>query len=169
VHARFGAAAAHVNTISFDYSSHGMATGKHAGEAARQLGVIHVNANFVLTEGIDASWRSGAPVSLPVPWSSLDATTAHELWHKIELAWETEHYAESIEFRRAVGALFGKATIEQVFTDEAARAVLASEVSAYATTNRVEATAEMFELFWCGPPPNGSIAEQFGAIVDRFF
>jgi hypothetical protein len=169
VHARFGSASAHVTTISFDHGSHGMATGKHAGEAARQLGVIHVNANYVLAQDIYPAWRSGPPASLPVPWSSLDATTAHELWHKMELAWETEHYPDSIEFRRAVGGLFGKETIEKVFLDDGALAVLATEVSDYAATNRVEATAEMFKQYWCGPPPKDSVAEKFGVIVDQFF
>jgi hypothetical protein len=169
VHARFGPACAHVTTISFDHSSHGMATGRHAGEAARQLGEIHVNANFVLTQGIDAGWRSAPPAALPASWTSLDATTAHELWHKIELAWETEHYAQSVEFRRALGGLFGRETLEKVFADDAGLALMAERVSDYAATNRVEATAEMFKRYWCGPPPKDSVPEQFGSIVDRFF
>jgi hypothetical protein len=169
VHRRFGAASAHVDTISFDHASHGMAAGKTAGEAARQLGVIHLNANYALARDLDPSWRAGVPASLPSPWASIDATTAHELWHKIELAWETEHYADSIEFRRAVGQLFGKETIEKVCTDTDAAAVLAQEVSAYAATNRLEATAEMFKYFWCGPAAPGSIPARFAEIVDRFF
>jgi len=169
VHRRFGSACAHVTTISFDHGSHGMATGRHAGEAARQLGDIHVNANFVLAEGIDSGWRSAPPAVLPPPWTSLDATTAHELWHKIEMAWETEHYTDTVEFRRALGALFGRETLEKVFADDEGLAAMTEAVSAYAATNRVEATAEMFKQYWCGPPPKDSIAERFGAIVDRFF
>jgi hypothetical protein len=171
VHARFGAASRHVDTISFDHSSHGMATGTTGGEAARQLGQIHVNADYVLAQGreLDPARPRGGVTSVPEPWSTVDAITAHELWHKIEMAWDTERFAETIEFRRAVGGIFGKETLEKVFTDGDARAILARAVSAYATTNRLEASAEMFKQWWCGPPPKGSVPEQFGAIVSRFF
>jgi hypothetical protein len=85
------------------------------------------------------------------------------------MAWDTERFAETVEFRRAVGALFGKETLEKVFADDDALRALAREVSGYATTNRLEATAEMFKRWWCGPAPANSVPEQFGAIVNRFF
>lgn len=43
------------------------------------------------------------------------------------------------------------------------------EVSAYATTNPSEATAELFKLWWCtrdDPPP---IARFFGELLERYF
>ncbi|HVV37000.1 MAG TPA: hypothetical protein VHC63_10395 [Acidimicrobiales bacterium] len=183
VRARFGRAVDHVRTLSFDHSAHGMSEGKTAGAAAPMLGVIHLNANFAYASGTDEmnaairrrqSEAAGTPTyatgfTAPAPWTPLDVTVAHELWHKIELAWQNERYAESIEFRRAVGELFGHDTIEHVFGDPVAVATLAREVTAYATTNRLEATAEMFEQWWCGPPPPGSIAARFGEIVERFF
>jgi hypothetical protein len=33
----------------------------------------------------------------------------------------------------------------------------------------MEATAEMFMLWWCGPPPAGSLPDRFGEVVERFF
>jgi len=160
----------------------GGATKLTASEAERNLGVIHLNANMAFVSGTETMARQReqrraanpelihrAVAEVPAPWSSLDATTAHELWHKIEMAWETERYADSVEFRRAVGGLFGKETLEKVFTDDDALRVLAREVSGYATTNRLEATAEMFKRWWCGPAPENSIPEQFGVIVNRFF
>src|SRR4029077_1296677 len=106
---------------------------------------------------------------VPAPWSSLDARTSHELWHEVELAWENARCADSVEFRRALRARLGQQTLEKVFADDDALRVLAREVSGYATTNRLEATAEMFKRWWCGPQPEGSVPERFGAIVNRFF
>lgn len=154
IHRRFGAAVAHVRTLSFDQSSHGMAEGKINGAAPHHGGVIHLNASLVI--GV----HDRSPIA---------ATVAHELWHKIEMAWDTEDYARSVEFRRAVGELFGCPTIEQVFRDPEALAALAAGVSQYATTNRMEATAEMFEYWWCGRAPADSIPARFGEIVERFF
>lgn len=167
VHARFGPASSFVRVLSFDQSSHGMAEGKVAGTAARMRGEIHLNAQSVLP--LVHSGRLGRPPQSPEPWLRIDETVAHELWHKLEMAWETERFMDSVEFRKEVGQLFGCATIEQVFTNDEARTKLATEVTDYATTNRLEATAEMFELWWCGPAPDDSVAARFGAIVDRYF
>src|SRR5436190_1956994 len=80
------------------------------GVAHRHLGVIHVNATFAVAS--DQRRSSGS--QLPEPWTQIDATVAHEMWHKIEMAWEAEQFAASVEFRRALGALFACPTIEQI-------------------------------------------------------
>ena len=63
VHRRFGAASAHVRTLSFDHSSHGMADGKISGAAPHHRGIIHLNASLAL-----ADERQPQP-PLPHPWT----------------------------------------------------------------------------------------------------
>jgi hypothetical protein len=48
---------------------------------------------------------------------------------------------------------------------------IVQEVSAYATTNMREATAEMFMLWWCSRPdaPPAPLVRRFGALVDRYY
>lgn len=178
VHARFGSASDHVREISFDHSMHEMTAGEVAGAAPQNLGMIHLNASYSFAQGLEDLGRSrgepssvtlSAPGSVPGPWTTIDGIVAHELWHKIEMAWEARRYAQTIEFRREIGRWFGQATLERVFNDGDACSELAAAVSPYAATNRMEATAEMFMLWWCGPPATGSIAERFGDLVETYF
>ena len=48
---------------------------------------------------------------------------------------------------------------------------LLTEVSAYATTNWRESTAELFKLWWCPPDdaPPAPLVAAFGAQLDRFY
>jgi hypothetical protein len=50
---------------------------------------------------------------------------------------------------------------------QAAGRLLAETVSNYATTNPLEATAEMFELWWHGA--SNPTIDRFGELLDRFF
>jgi hypothetical protein len=180
VRARFGDAVDYVDRISFDHASHGMSTGKIAGAAAHIQGLIHLNASYCFVEGVEVIERArqariaeGRPAAtsaeVPTRWTVLDGIVSHELWHKIELAWEARRYRETMDFRREIGSWLGVRTLEEVFDVPAARATLAAGVSAYAATARLEATAEMFKLWWCGPPPPGSLAARFGDLVERNF
>jgi hypothetical protein len=176
VHARFGRAVDYVRTVSFDQSGHGFATGKTAGSASPILGLIHLNASYASVDRFEVfsgQRESRTPRrarrAVPEPWMTIDGVVAHELWHKLEMAWEARAYRETIEFRREIGRWFGLETLEQVMHDDTARVQLALGVSAYATTNPREATAELFKLWWCGPPPTDSLPARFGALVESFF
>jgi hypothetical protein len=157
IHRRFGVAATYVDSISFDHAQHGMAEGRVGGAAPQIRGEVHVNANYAVASTVGRTWTS-----------QLEGTVAHEFWHKIEMGWESTHYAETVEFRRAVGALFGMPTIEQVMFDDAARERLVAAVTPYAATGRLEATAELFKLLWTHKPEDNLVVEAFGEIVDRF-
>ena len=180
VQARFGRAAQFVNAISFDHAVHGMAEGKTAGAAPRLSAFIHMNASYSFVQGLETfevareSRRSEDPVRanpalVPRPWTSIDGTVAHEMWHMIEGEWESRDYEATIEFRRVIGSWFGQPTLEKVFDVPEARYALGMHVSPYGATARLEATAEMFKRWWCGPAPSGSIPERFGELVERYF
>ena len=179
IQGRFAALAGHVRTISFDHAVEGMATGQVGGAAKHRPGAIHLNAGYSFVSGLERLAGKGekslrhspeaVPASVPSPWTGIDHVVAHELWHEMEFAWEARSYTQTVEFRREIGGWFGLETLERVFTNEHTRYVLAEGVSPYAATNRIEATAEMFALWWCGPPTPGSLAERFGALVENCF
>lgn len=160
---RFGRAIDALRSMSFDLHDGRMASGHIAGTAYLNLGVVHLNAAYVTASGIaEQQRRTGQP---PIP---MDALVAHELWHLIELAWETRDYAATIAFRRDLGAHFGVATIEHaVRGDEDANAHLRDAVSWYAATGSREATAEMFQQWWVAGEISPAIAH-FAAAVDRY-
>ena len=160
---RFGRAIDSLRRMSFDLHDARMSSGHIAGTAQLNLGTVHLNAGYVTDSGIaQEQRRTGQP---PIP---MDALVAHELWHLIELAWETRDYRTTIAFRRDVGAHFGVATIEHaVRGDEQANAHLREEVSAYAATGSREATAEMFQQWWVAGELTPAIAN-FAAAVDRY-
>lgn len=160
---RFGRAIDALRSMSFDLHDGRMASGHIAGTAHLNLGVVHLNAAYVTASGIaEEQRRTGRP---PM---AMDALVAHELWHLIELAWETRDYATTIAFRRDVGAHFGVATIEHAVRGDAdANAHLREEVSAYAATGSREATAEMFQQWWVAGEVSPAIAH-FAAAVDRY-
>ncbi len=180
VQERFGRAAQFVNAISFDHAVHGMAEGKTAGAAPRLSAFIHMNASYSFVEGLEALAAArasrqgevptkGNPAEVPKPWTAIDGVVAHEMWHMIEGEWESRDYAATIEFRRVIGGWFGQPTLEKVFEVPEARYALGMHVSPYAASARLEATAEMFKRWWCGPAPSGSIPERFGALVETYF
>ncbi len=113
----------------------------------------------------------------PPRCTGLDATVAHELWHRIESVFEARHYRSSMDFRRRLGAGLGVETLEHAVRGGTASAPadwraahdrLVAEVSAYASTNPHEATAEMFKLWWCGGTSVSPVVSCFGELVDEF-
>jgi hypothetical protein len=161
---RFGQWLAHAKLISIDHSSHGFRTHTTAGEAANIVGDVHLNATSFLPDPD----RGREPRRAGV----VGETTAHELWHQVEMAFLARRYRDSIEFRRQVGAYFGVETLEHAVERAGpAHDKLVAEVSAYAGTKAIEATAELARVWWAtrawdDPPP---VAAHFGAVVDRFF
>lgn len=167
---RFGAALDHVSLVKIDYGPQGFRTARYAGVVMPNLGTVHLNASLMLPDGPQRP-PSKTPPHQPVGiYTRTDFVTAHEFWHQVELAFQARHYRDSIEFRRQVGAYFGVATIEQaVINPGEAHDRLVREVSAYAGTLPLEATAEMAALWWLtrdDPPP---VAASFGQVVGRFF
>jgi hypothetical protein len=173
---RCGRAAAHVRRVSFDYSDSQLLGGGHIGSADRVSGTIHMNASLASIEGLTAmeSRRGGVPVGPPPPFNQVDATTAHEMWHQMEGAIEARHPMRGIELRRALGEALGVETLERAVNGgraqapdawRAAHARLVAEVSPYAATAPVEATAEMFELWWCGSGELSPIVRRFGELA----
>jgi hypothetical protein len=161
----FGRHASHITEVSFDLGEPGFKSNRVAGTAYNNLGHFHINAGLVL--GAERPMRY-----------SLAGTTAHECWHQIEHVFELRRFAESVEFRRILGNYFGVETLERVLTGNERGAPmeqriafqrLGNEVSAYATTRRIEATAEMMKIWWCSSPPQPPIATLFGQLMGRFF
>lgn len=181
----FGSAVEHVRTLSFDHGSHGMVKGRVAGMAQPTAWIVHLNASLAVADEWLALLRGRAadppklpPLDVPAPFTRIDATTAHELWHQIELTWEARDYRTTIQFRRELGGYFGFDTIEHVLdgkrrgaSSAAAEACgrLALEVSPYATTNRLEATAEMFKKWWCTVGTPSPLIAHFGGLMERYF
>jgi hypothetical protein len=181
---RFGPDVPPVLTVSFDYSDMGLRTGVISGSAATQVGVIHMNADHCLAEGVERARRraakrgGGVSATVPPPFSAVDATTAHEMWHQIEGDFEAAHYRDSIEFRRRIGEYLGVETLEHATLGgnrhappawQAAFRRLVQEVSAYAATSPREATAEMFKLWWCSSGRATGVVARFGDLVDGLF
>jgi len=186
---RFPEQAGAVRSIRFDRSERGLSTGRYSGVANSSSGTIHLTVGYVAADALlDATRqraladgrpssatrvRSAGPTS---PFTVVDTTVAHELWHQIESAFEADHYADTIELRRGLGAVLGVETLERAVKGNETGAPaswqqalrrLAEEVSPYATTNTHEATAEMFKLWWCRVGPLPPVVARFGELVDR--
>ncbi|HEV7888066.1 MAG TPA: hypothetical protein VGO92_10940 [Acidimicrobiales bacterium] len=153
---RFEAALDHLRLVSIDLGQEGFVSGRWAGVAEASVGQVHLNASLFLAG----------------EYALVEEVTAHELWHQIEIAFNARRYRESIEFRRAVGAYFGVETIEHA-VERAGQAhdQLVREVSDYAATSAIEATAELAGKWWCsrGRDDQPAVFRHFGAVVDRFF
>jgi hypothetical protein len=176
---RCGRAASHVRRVSFDYSDSQLLGGRHAGSADRVSGTIHMNASLASIEGLTAmetqrAQRGGGSAGVPPPFNQIDGTTAHEMWHQMEGAIEGRHAMDGIELRRALGEALGVETLERAVgggrtqSPEAwkvAHGRLVEEVSPYAATAPVEATAEMFKLWWCGSGAMSPIVRRFGELA----
>jgi hypothetical protein len=177
---RCGRAASHVRRVSFDYSDSQLLGGRHAGSADRVSGTIHMNASLASVEGLTAmeiqraQRGGGGSAGVPPPFNQIDGTTAHEMWHQMEGAIEGRHAMDGIELRRALGEALGVETLERAVNGgrgsapeawKAAHARLVEEVSPYAATAPVEATAEMFKLWWCGSGALSPIVRRFGELA----
>jgi hypothetical protein len=177
---RCGRAASHVRRVSFDYSDSQLLSGHHAGSADRVSGTIHMNASLASIEGLTAMETrraergGGGSAGVLPPFNQIDGTTAHEMWHQMEGAIEGRHAIDGIELRRALGEALGVETLERAVDGgrasapqawQHARERLVEEVSPYAATAPVEATAEMFKLWWCGSGELSPIVRRFGELA----
>jgi len=181
---RFPDQAFAVKFVYFDRASYGLKSGRHAGETEGSAPAVRLNVNFVAFEEQlkmmserDAKQRRPTSARPPPPFTAVDATVAHELWHKIESVFEAQHYKASIDFRRQLGLHLGVETVEQAVkggpnnapaTWKKAYRRLVDEVSPYAVTNRREATAELFKLWWCRGGTTTPVVARFGELIDEF-
>jgi hypothetical protein len=182
---RFPDQAFGVKFVYFDRATYGLKAGRHAGVTEGSAPSVHLNIGFVSVEETLATMsksdnkpRRSTSARPPPPFTPVDATVAHELWHKIESVYEAHHYKASIEFRRQIGLHLGVETLEHAVkggtknapsTWRAAHSRLIDEVSLYATTNRREATAELFKLWWCRGNATTPVVARFGELIDEFF
>jgi hypothetical protein len=188
---RFGAIAGTARRISFDHADFQLLHGHHAGSADRSSGLIHMNASFASLEGLTMMEQvraepssggqstgertSGGSAGVPAPFNQIDGTTAHEIWHQMEGALEARRSMDGIDLRRGLGEALGVETLEQAVNGgrrrapdpwKAAHARLVHEVSAYGATAPVEATAEMFKLWWCANGEPSPIVRRFGELIE---
>ena len=178
---RFGRVAATARRVSFDHADFQLLHGHHAGSADRSSGLIHMNASFASLEGLTmmeqlrAERSSGGSAGVPAPFTQIDGTTAHEIWHQMEGAIEARRSMDGIDLRRRLGEALGVETLEQAVngirprspdTWKVAHARLVDEVSAYGATAPVEATAEMFKLWWCANGEPTPIVRRFGELIE---
>lgn len=180
---RFGPHAEHLSVVSFDRASHHRGQQvRWAGHANHMVFSIHINDSLALADG----WlhlrrqRETAPLRRPPaivrhPFTAIDGVVAHEAWHQIDFGFRGR-LADQMAFRRELGAVLGVQTLEQAIlgghpnAPDASRLAherLTETVSAYAATNPLEATAEMFKLWWCGT--SNPTIDRFGELLDRFF
>jgi hypothetical protein len=178
---RFGPAAASARRVSFDHADFQLLSGHNAGSADRSSGVIHMNASLASLDGLvtmetlRARRGGGSSAGVPAPYNQIDGTTAHEMWHQMEGAVEARRNMDGIDLRRRLGEALGVETLEQAVNGvrprspdawKAAHARLVAEVSAYGATAPVEATAEMFKLWWCAGGEPSPIVRRFGELVE---
>ena len=179
---RFGPHAAHLEVISFDRPSQPSGKPRWAGQADHTVFSIHLNDNLVLADGWvrlgrEGERKRGRPMSatVPHPFTRVDGVSAHEAWHQIEFKFQARR-ADHGAFRRELGAVLGVETLEQAIQGRLPNAPeeqllackrLIETVSPYAAKNPLEATAEMFKLWWCGV--SNPTIDCFGRLLERFF
>lgn len=179
---RFGAHAGHLQVVSFDRPSRRPVGPRWAGQADHSVFSIHLNDNLALAAGWVSLHREreaarGRPSSAPVPhpYTRADGVSAHEAWHQIEYKFRGRR-PDHAGFRRELGALLGVETLEQAIQGRYRNAPeelrlacrrLVQTVSPYAARNPLEATAEMFKLWWCGV--SNPTIDGFGRQLERFF
>ncbi|HLF41472.1 MAG TPA: hypothetical protein VI854_08365, partial [Acidimicrobiia bacterium] len=179
---RFGSHAGHLQVVSFDRASHRSGGARWAGQANQTVFSIHLNDNLALADGWVRLHREreatpGRPSSatVPHPFMRVDGVSAHEAWHQIEYKFRGRR-ADHATFRSELGAVLGVGTLEQAIQGRHRHAPeelrlackhLVQTVSPYAAKNPVEATAEMFKLWWCGV--SNPTIDCFGGLLERFF
>jgi hypothetical protein len=166
--------------ISCETASYDLASGQHAGETHPNVGMVYLNRSYLLADDLERmqrSWVARHPGTrrgdlVPPPYSRIDGITAHELWHRIENA---HHQADWIAIHRALGVELGVETLEQALRGGAKGAPPAwrhaygrvvDEVSQYATTNALEAKAEMFMQWWCRSASPSPLVARFGELIE---
>ena len=166
--------------ISCETASYDLASGHHAGETHPNVGMVYLNRSYLLADDLERmqrGWVARNPGArrgelVPPPYSRIDGITAHELWHRIENA---HHQTDWIAIHRALGIELGVETLEQALRGGAknappawqhAFARVVNEVSQYATTNPLEAKAEMFMQWWCRSESPSPLVARFGALIE---
>jgi hypothetical protein len=128
-----------------------------------------------MMEQLRSERESGGSAGVPAPFNQIDATTAHEIWHQMDGAIEARRSMDGIDLRRRLGEALGVETLEQAVNGarprsperwKVAHARLVDEVSAYGATAPVEATAEMFKLWWCAVGEPTPIVRRFGELIE---
>ena len=173
--------ATHLDVVHFDHTSEAEAA-RWAGQANALVFSIHLNDNLVVADtwvahrrGQEAAAGPSRSATVPHPFSRVDGVAAHEAWHQIEFKFRGRH-ADYIAFKRELGGALGVATLEHAIHGRQRNAPaelvqachrLATTVSPYATTNPLEAAAEMFKLWWCGV--SNPTIDCFGGLLDRYF
>jgi hypothetical protein len=84
-----------VKFVYFDRATYGLKAGLHAGVTEGSAPSVHLNVGFV---AVEESFRMiskraskpgrSASARPPPPFTAVDGTVAHELWHKIESVFE---------------------------------------------------------------------------------
>ncbi|MGH9018522.1 MAG: hypothetical protein ACRDY1_12300, partial [Acidimicrobiales bacterium] len=179
--------------VYFDRAFYGFKEGHYAGMTEATAPSIHLNVDFAAAgaaldmmrrrdrepeQETEPQRRAGTPAAaVAAPFTAVDGTVAHEIWHKVESVFEARHYAASIEFRRALGRSLGVETLEHVVKGgepgapaswRRAHERLSEEASPYATTTIHEATAELFKLWWCRDDAPAPLVRRFGDVLDEF-
>jgi hypothetical protein len=169
-----------IHRISCETASYDLARGQHAGETFPNVGMVYLNASYLLADDFERTQRNWIEHNpglrrrslVPPPHSSIDGITAHELWHRIEDAY---HQADWIAIHQALGVELGVETLEQALrggspdapvTWQHAHQRVVDEVSRYATTNPREAKAEMFMKWWCRSGPPSPLVACFGTVIE---
>jgi hypothetical protein len=181
---RFGRVARGIGVACF--GGEGFGSGRRVGYAWSSTRYVFLTPHYVLADELERARRARAErnggvlrrvsADVPRPFTDVDATTAHEMWHQLDGAIGASG-GRYTELNRALGVELGVATFEHALRGgepsappewKAAHARIEHEVSAYATTSQREATAEMFKLWWCSNGNPSPLVARFGALVDRF-
>ena len=187
---RFGRVASSARRVSFDHADFQLLHGHHAGSGGpqqrfdpheRELCVGRGTHDDGDVPGAAVGWRVVVVVSwwwsagVPAPFNQIDGTTAHEMWHQMEGAFEAWRSMDGINLRRGLGEALGVETLEQAVNGvrtaspdswKLAHVRLVNEVSAYGATAPIEATAEMFKLWWCANGEPAPIVRRFGELIE---
>lgn len=183
---RFAAQAGAVRRLSFDRSEAMLTSGRYAGMAKAEAETAHLTVDLVAADAAVAALRRRAAegpravssLVVPDPFTALDGTVAHELWHLIEHDFLMTRSGDALELYRCIGQALGVETLEQVTKGrrpagppavQVAFERLVTEVSGYAATNPREATAELFKAWWCRGATVAPVVARFGELLERFF
>jgi len=173
---RFPDQAVGAKVVSFDRAIYELKGSSTYGLTEGSSPSVHLNVWFVAL-GVALERLAADPPEMPPSGPAVDATVAHELWHRIERVFEARDYRASIEFRRQLGLELGVETLERAIKGVSSRAPaswraaygrLGSEVSRYGSTDVREATAEMFTLWWGRGDAMSPMVARFGELVDEF-
>lgn len=174
---RLGPVAARIPSITFAVPDQRTAVGHVAGSnagASIALSPWYVDRAAVtrVRARLDGAGRSAfrSPRRVDSTWLAIDAVVAHEIGHSLDDAGSLGALSDTTEWRRALGAALGIASIEPAVVprtpaDQPAHRALVEQLSDYATTNCQELFAEAFEA-WCFGVRN-PVVDAFAAELRR--